>query len=167
MSLLIRFAGVNQLSCEIFGTGLDASTTGEAAYYLGKDAAASSGFCDGSLAFRSLWLCLTRLALALDNRFSVCTDAGYASPGCRRLLDMKDDPLKTWPSVGQKLVHKFRKKRGQVTAMVTEVDRKNSIVKVRVKGVIYDSLSAAAQAVNNGPANGWHFWGLKKQIRKR
>ena len=82
-------------------------------------------------------------------------------------IEMNYDPLKTWPKVGQKLVHRFRKQPGQVTATVTEVDQEKGIVKVQMKGVNYDSLSGAAQAANKGPANGWHFWGLKKQIRHR
>lgn len=74
---------------------------------------------------------------------------------------------KTWPKVGQKLIHEFRGKPGAVTAVVVESDRKSNRVRIRVEGVEYDSLSAAATAISGSPQNGWVYWGLKKQQKRR
>lgn len=70
---------------------------------------------------------------------------------------------KDWPTVGQTLVHRFRKGEGEVTAEVVEVDRQKGKVAVRVRGKVYPSLSSAAAAITGRAANGWVFWGLKKQ----
>lgn len=71
--------------------------------------------------------------------------------------------VKTWPREGDRLVHRFRKKEGEVVAEVLSVDRKTGKVAVRVGKKTYPSLSAAASAVTGRATNGWVFWGLKKQ----
>ena len=74
---------------------------------------------------------------------------------------------KTWPKVGQKLVHNFRSKHGFVEAEVIAVDKKTESVTVRVKGKTYSSLSTAARAISGSPTNGWVFWGLKSQSPRK
>ena len=70
---------------------------------------------------------------------------------------------KQWPAPGDRLVHKFRLRPGEVAAEVLSVDRRTGRVGVRVRSVDYASLSGAAQAVSGHPTNGWVYWGLKKQ----
>lgn len=70
---------------------------------------------------------------------------------------------KNWPKVGQELVHKFRAKRGQVTARVLKSDEAAGKVTVRVGKKTYSSLSAAAKGCSGYIDNGWTYWGLKKQ----
>jgi hypothetical protein len=70
---------------------------------------------------------------------------------------------KSWPKAGDKLVHAFRKRSGQVVAEVVAVDKKNRKVSVRIGSKLYPSLSAAAQVVSGHASNGWLYWGLKKQ----
>jgi len=70
---------------------------------------------------------------------------------------------KRWPKAGEKLVHKFRKKSGEVVAEIVSVDRKTGSVKVRIGKEVFPSLSSAAQAVSGASSNGWVYWGLKKQ----
>ena len=41
------------------------------------------------------------------------------------------------------------------------------MVKVRVEGKEYASLSAAAEAISGSSQNGWVYWGLKKQQPRR
>ena len=67
------------------------------------------------------------------------------------------------PTVGEVLVHRFRRRAGEVRAEVTSVDRESRAVKVRMDGREYASLSAAAKAVSGSSQNGWIYWGLKKQ----
>ena len=71
---------------------------------------------------------------------------------------------KRWPNVGEKLVHKFRKRSGEVVAEVVSVDRKAGSVKVRIGKEVFPSLSSAAHAVSGASSNGWIYWGLKDQI---
>lgn len=73
------------------------------------------------------------------------------------------DAKKSWPRVGDKLVHRFRKRPGHVVAEVTAVDKKGGKVSVRIGNKVYPSLSAAAQAMSGSASNGWMYWGLKKQ----
>lgn len=75
------------------------------------------------------------------------------------------DPDKVFPSVGQKLVHRFRKKEfedKEVVAEVVAVDEEKGTVVVRVGSKVYPSLSTAANSITGGATNGWIFWGLKK-----
>ena len=67
------------------------------------------------------------------------------------------------PSVGEVLVHRFRRRPGQIEAIVTHVDQDNRSVTIEVEGKEYSSLSAAAEAVSGSSQNGWTYWGLKKQ----
>lgn len=71
---------------------------------------------------------------------------------------------KRWPKVGEKLVHRFRKSPGEAVAEVVSVNRKTGVVSVRVGNEVYSSLSSAAKAVSGASANGWTYWGLKKQV---
>ena len=71
------------------------------------------------------------------------------------------------PTVGEVLVHRFRRRLGEVRAEVTSVDRERRAVKVRVEGKGYASLSAAAEAISGSSQNGWVYWGLKKQQARR
>ena len=68
------------------------------------------------------------------------------------------------PAVGEVLVHRFRRREGEVKAKVISVDPERREVKVRVEGTEYASLSAAAKAVAGTSQNGWIYWGLKKQV---
>ena len=70
------------------------------------------------------------------------------------------------PEVGEVLVHRFRRRDGEVRAEVVSVDRERRIVRVRMDGKEYASLSAAAKAVAGTSQNGWIYWGLKKQMPK-
>lgn len=67
------------------------------------------------------------------------------------------------PDVGEVLVHRFRRRPGEVQAVVLSVDREKRSVVVEVDGKEYISLSAAASAIAGTNQNGWLFWGLKKQ----
>ncbi len=71
------------------------------------------------------------------------------------------------PAVGEVLIHRFRKRPGEVQAKVVNVDPKRRSVRVRVEGKEYASLSAAAKAVAGISQNGWVYWGLKKQVARR
>lgn len=71
------------------------------------------------------------------------------------------------PAVGEVLTHKFRKRKGEAYAEVTAVDEAAGKISVRVDGVEYASLSAAAKAVSGGSHNGWIYWGLKKEVPYR
>ena len=71
------------------------------------------------------------------------------------------------PEVGEVLVHRFRRRPGEVRAEVTSVDRGRRAVMVRVDGKEYASLSAAAEAISGSSQNGWVYWGLKKQQARR
>lgn len=71
--------------------------------------------------------------------------------------------LKHWPERGDLLVHRFRKRRGDIRAEVIEVDKTTGRVRVRVRDKVYNSLSAAATAINGSKQNGWIYWGLKRQ----
>ena len=75
--------------------------------------------------------------------------------------NMNDD--KQWPKVGDKLEHKFRKKSGKVVAEVVSVDKKSGSISLRIGKEQFPSLSAAAQSLSGAAANGWTYWGLKKQ----
>ena len=68
------------------------------------------------------------------------------------------------PEVGEVLVHRFRRRKGEVRAEIVTVDRESRQVTVRMNGEEYPSLSAAAKAAAGGTSqNGWIYWGLKKQ----
>ena len=73
---------------------------------------------------------------------------------------------KMTPGVGQTLVHRFRKRPGQVTAEVIAVIA-GGRVSVRVGSTTNASLTAAARAAAGYETNGWIFWGLKKRKRHR
>lgn len=73
------------------------------------------------------------------------------------------DQEKKWPRVGDTLIHQYRKKPGQVEAEVISVDKKHGSIVLRVGDQIFPSLSSAAQALSGAAANGWTYWGLKKQ----
>ena len=73
---------------------------------------------------------------------------------------------KKLPRPGDRLVHRFQKKPGGVTAEVVSVDPATGKVAVRVCGSTYPSLSAAARAITGHRTNGWIFWGLKKMPRR-
>ena len=68
-----------------------------------------------------------------------------------------------WPRPGDRLIHRFRKRPGEVAAEVVSVDKNTGRVSVRVGGAVYRSLSAAAYASTGYATNGWVYWGLKKQ----
>ena len=74
---------------------------------------------------------------------------------------------KQWPAPGDRLVHHFRKREGEVVAEVVSVDSQSGRVAVRVDGTEYPTLSAAATEIAGHPTNGWVFWGLKRQKAKR
>ena len=71
-----------------------------------------------------------------------------------------------WPKPGDRLVHRFRKRPGEIVAEVVSVDKHSGKVAVRVEGKDYPTLSAAAANVTGHATNGWVFWGLKKQRGK-
>ena len=71
------------------------------------------------------------------------------------------------PDVGEVLTHRFRRRPGEVQAVVLSVDRENRAVVVEVDGKEYVSLSAAASAISGTSQNGWIYWGLKKQVTRR
>ena len=73
---------------------------------------------------------------------------------------------KKWPQVGETLTHTYRKKPGRVEAEVVSVDKKNGAISLRIGKQIYPSLSSAAEAISGAAANGWIYWGLKKQRPK-
>lgn len=73
------------------------------------------------------------------------------------------EPEKKWPRVGDKLVHQYRKKPGQAEALVVSADKKSGSISLRVGDQVYPSLSSAAQALSGAAANGWTYWGLKRQ----
>ncbi len=70
---------------------------------------------------------------------------------------------KKWPQPGDRLVHRFRKREGEVVVEVISVDQATGMVGVRIGEATYPSLSAAATDITGFPTNGWIFWGLKKQ----
>ena len=74
---------------------------------------------------------------------------------------------KKLPKPGQRLVHRLRKRDGEVVAEVISVNKKTGKVAVRVGDITYPSLSAAGHAIAGHPTNGWVFWGLKKQVSKQ
>jgi hypothetical protein len=53
---------------------------------------------------------------------------------------------KNWPTVGEKLVHKFRKKPGSVVAEVVSVDRTKEEIVLKVGKHVFPSLSAAGKS---------------------
>ena len=61
------------------------------------------------------------------------------------------------------LVHRFRRRDGEVRTEVVYVDRERRIVRVRMDGREYGSLSGAAKVAAGTSQNGWVYWGLKKQ----
>ena len=67
------------------------------------------------------------------------------------------------PEVGEVLIHRFRRRKGEVRAEVIDVDRESRTVRVRMDGKEYASLSAAAKVAAGTSQNGWIYWGLKKQ----
>jgi uncharacterized protein (DUF697 family) len=73
---------------------------------------------------------------------------------------------KTWPKPGDRLVHKFRKRAGEIEAQVISVDRDSGRIAVEVDDKIYPTLSAAGSAISGHATNGWTYWGLKKQKSK-
>ena len=71
------------------------------------------------------------------------------------------------PTVGEVLVHRFRRRTGEVRAEVVSVDAERRSVRVRLDGKEYPTLSAAAKAAAGTGQNGWVYWGLKKQAVRR
>ena len=71
------------------------------------------------------------------------------------------------PSVGEVLVHRFRRRPGEVKAEVLSVDPESRAVRVRMNDKEYPSLSAAAQAAAGTSQNGWIYWGLKKPLTQK
>ena len=71
------------------------------------------------------------------------------------------------PKIGDKLVHKFRKRPGSVTAEVISIDVERGEVSVKIGREIFPSLSSAAQSISGHSSNGWTYWGLKKQTPKK
>lgn len=69
---------------------------------------------------------------------------------------------KRWPMVGDRLVHRFRRRSGEVVGHVLSIDQTSGRISVRVGKKVYGSLSAAATDVMGHEVNGWIFWGLKK-----
>ena len=69
--------------------------------------------------------------------------------------------------MGEVLVHRFRRRLGEVQAEVISVDAERRSIRVRMEGKEYASLSAAAKAVAGISQNGWVYWGLKKQVARR
>ena len=67
------------------------------------------------------------------------------------------------PEVGEILVHRFRRRPGEIHAIVVNISQDPLSVAVQVEGKEYPSLSAAASAISGSNQNGWIFWGLKKQ----
>lgn len=72
-----------------------------------------------------------------------------------------------FPKPGDRLVHRYRKRPGQVTATVISADPETGRVEVRVGDKNYPSLSSAATALSDSEMNGWVFWGLKKQKSRK
>ena len=70
------------------------------------------------------------------------------------------------PEVGEVLVHRFRRRDGEARAEVVYVGRERRIVRVRMDGKEYGSLSGAAKAAAGTSQNGWIYWGLKNQAAK-
>ena len=70
---------------------------------------------------------------------------------------------KKWPRPGDILIHKFRHQPGKVVAEVLIVDQSSGRISVKVDGVVFGSLSAAAKSISGHATNGWIFWGLKSQ----
>ena len=70
------------------------------------------------------------------------------------------------PDVGEVLIHRFRRRPGEVRARVVSVDAERKIVQVKIGDKLYASLSSAASAVAGTRQNGWIYWGLKKQTAK-
>jgi len=70
-----------------------------------------------------------------------------------------------YPSVGDVLRHRLQSGR-TIEARVVETDPARRVVKVRIEERIYSSLSAAAKDTAGYEANGWIYWGLKKQTRR-
>ena len=69
------------------------------------------------------------------------------------------------PNVGEVLIHRFRRRPGEIRAEVVSIDPARRSIRVRMNGAEYPSLSAAANAAARGTTqNGWIFWGLKKQV---
>ena len=79
---------------------------------------------------------------------------------------MNSIPTRRWPLVGDRLVHKFRGRPGEVVAEVVSVDQKKGTVAVQIGGEAYTSLSAAAKSVSGYETNGWQYWGLKPQASR-
>ncbi len=61
------------------------------------------------------------------------------------------------PEVGEALVHRFRRREGEIRAEVVSVDPERRAVRVRMDGKEYASLSAAAKAAAGTPQNGWIY----------
>jgi len=74
---------------------------------------------------------------------------------------------KLFPKIGDKLIHKFRKRPGSVTAEVISIDMERGDVSVKIGRDVFPSLSSAAQSIAGHSSNGWTYWGLKKQKPKR
>lgn len=74
---------------------------------------------------------------------------------------------KLFPKIGDKLIHKFRKKPGSVTAEVISIDTERGDVSVKIGREVFPSLSSAAQSISGHSSNGWTYWGLKKQTPKK
>ena len=79
------------------------------------------------------------------------------------LSSVPEECSKRWPRLGDRLVHKFRQRPGEVVAVVLSVDREKGKVAVQIEDEVYSSLSAAAKSVAGYEANGWVYWGLKTQ----
>ena len=70
------------------------------------------------------------------------------------------------PEVGEVLVCYFKRPGVEIRAEVLSVDRERRIVRVRMDGKEYGSLSGTAKAVAGTSQNGRIYWGPKKQVAK-
>ena len=80
------------------------------------------------------------------------------------MSDFSEDIPKLWPKPGDRLVHKFRGREGEVIAKVLSVNRENGKIAVQIEDEVYASLSAAAKSISGYNSNGWLYWGLKTRV---
>lgn len=74
---------------------------------------------------------------------------------------------RTWPTAGQKLVHRNARTNEETPAEVVSVDQERGKVSVRIGSQVYPSLSTAAKAITGSSTNGWVYWGLKRKKYQR
>ena len=82
------------------------------------------------------------------------------------MSSIPENQSRRWPKLGDRLVHKFRGKPGEVVAEVVSVDQENGTVSVQIGGEAFASLWAAAKSVSGYETNGWQYWGLKPQVSR-